>query len=112
MSLPGPDFECEVVDSGDDAIVRLRGELDLATTPEVEEVLRKLAAEKRQVTFDLRGLDFMDSTGLRLTIEINNLARQDDFHFVVVRGNKLIHRLFEMSGVEDHLTLVDEPPAS
>jgi len=111
MPQDDPEFECEVHDHGDTAVVELSGELDLATVPEAESALRKAAAEKRQVVLDLRGLAFMDSTGLRMTLEMDALARQDGFHFVIVRGTQLIHRIFQMSGVEDHLTLVDEPPA-
>jgi anti-sigma B factor antagonist len=111
VSLPVPEFECDVRETADQAVVRLSGELDIATTPEVEEVLRRVAAAKREVVLDLSGLDFMDSTGLRMTIELNALARQDGCHFIIVRGNDQVHRIFEMSGVEEHLTLVDEAPA-
>jgi anti-sigma B factor antagonist len=93
-------------------VVRLSGELDLATAPEAEAALRRAAARKREVVLDLRGLAFMDSTGLRLTLMMDALARQDGFDFVIVRGTELIHRIFQMSGVEEHLTLVDEPPAA
>ena len=111
MSPDEPEFECKVHEHGETAVVELSGELDLATVPEAESALRTAAAAKRRVVLDLRGLAFMDSTGLRLTLEMDALARQDGFHFVVVRGTELIHRIFQMSGVEEHLTLVDEPPA-
>lgn len=111
MSQAPPEFECDVHEHGEIAVVRLAGELDLATAPEAEAALRQAAAEHRKVVLDLRRLAFMDSTGLRLTLEIDALARQDGFDFVIVRGTGLIHRVFEMSGVEQHLTLVGEPPA-
>ena len=112
MYQPVPEFSCDVVETPTSAVVRVAGELDLASTPEVEEALHRLATQKKLVTLDLRGLVFMDSTGLRLMIEIDALARQDGFHFEIVRGNDLIHRIFQMSGVEEHLTIVDEPAVS
>lgn len=110
MSQAPPEFECDVHEHGEIAVVRLAGELDLATAPEAQAALRRAAAEKREVVLDLRGLVFMDSTGLRLTLEMDALARQEGFRFVVVRGSGIIHRVFQMSGVEEHLTLVDESP--
>jgi anti-sigma B factor antagonist len=109
MTAMPPNFACEVRENDAAAVVCLRGELDMATVPEVDVCLRALACEKRQVTVDLRGLDFMDSTGLRLIIEIDALARQDGFNFSVVRGSPAVQRVMEISGVDAHLVLIDRP---
>jgi hypothetical protein len=38
------------------------------------------------VMLDLRELRFIDSTGLRLILEIDAMAREDGFNFALVRG--------------------------
>jgi anti-anti-sigma factor len=40
------------------------GELDLAAVPELDAALQRAAADRKRVVVDLRGLDFMDSSGV------------------------------------------------
>jgi len=47
--------------------ITLRGELDLATVPRLEHALAN--AGEDVVVIDLRGLTFMDSTGVRVLLE-------------------------------------------
>ena len=64
---------------------------------------------KRAVTLDLRKLRFVDSTGLRLILEIDAMARRDGFNFAVVRGPETVQRIFAITGMEDRLVFVDAP---
>jgi anti-anti-sigma factor len=54
--------------SAGDVLISLTGELDLSGAGPLDEELDRLAAEDgvRRVVLDLRGLEFMDSSGLRL----------------------------------------------
>ncbi len=94
------------------ALVALRGELDLVTVSKVAEVLDDLKPDAdgvRHVVLDLRGLTFMDSSGLHELIKQNEFARSNRHNLAVVRGSPAIERLLEMTGVKDHLVLVDDP---
>jgi anti-sigma B factor antagonist len=102
-------FRCEVRQGRASAVLVVAGELDLATVGELESALQSLAKTKRAVTLDLRELRFVDSTGLRLILEIDALARQDGFNFALVRGPETVQRIFAITGVEDHLVFVDAP---
>jgi anti-anti-sigma factor len=53
----------------------LTGELDLATTPVLEDRLVRLRARKSPVELDLSNLDFIDSAGLHLLIRTVGDAR-------------------------------------
>ena len=46
------------------AVLRVAGEIDLASAPQFKEALDQVAAEKISVTIDLADVTFMDSTGL------------------------------------------------
>jgi anti-sigma B factor antagonist len=90
---------CEVEPERDSVRVRLVGELDMTTVP----VLRAQIVELRQVGFervvvDLRGLDFMDSTGLRLFLELAAEARRDGFSIALVPGPPAVQRVFKTTG--------------
>ena len=94
------------------ALVALRGELDLVTVSKVAEVLEGLELQAegvRHLVLDLRGLTFMDSSGLHELIKQNEFARSNRHNLAVVRGTDAIERLLELTGVKDHLVLVDDP---
>ena len=94
------------------ALVALRGELDLLTVSKVAEVLEGLeprADALRHVVLDLRGLTFMDVTGLNELIKQNEFARSNRHNLAVVRGTAAIQRVLELTRVEEMLVLVDDP---
>ena len=94
------------------ALVALRGELDLLTVSKVAEVIDDLEPQAegvRHLVLDLRGLTFMDSAGLHELIRQNEFARSNRHNLAVVRGTEPIERLLELTGVKDHLVLVDDP---
>ncbi len=58
-------FDYDVAESTAGAIVWLRGELDLAAAPDLQQhLLGILARHPASLTLDLGGLDFLDSSGL------------------------------------------------
>lgn len=58
--------------SGDTFTITLSGELDIATAPPVEELVREVLADgpPSSIELDWSGLTFMDSTGIRLLLGI------------------------------------------
>ena len=64
------------------------GELDLATVPAWSRSWRGVRESGvPRVVLDLRGLTFMDSTGLSLTLRWSLEASRDGFDFSLVRGD-------------------------
>jgi anti-sigma B factor antagonist len=61
------DFDLTVTRQEGACRVALRGELDLGSAPQLERALA--AAGDGEVLLDLRGLTFMDSTGVRVLLE-------------------------------------------
>jgi anti-sigma B factor antagonist len=114
VTAPPPDlFSCEVNRNGGSAWVRPAGDLDLDTAHRVEAALAELRGEGcASLVLDLRELTFMDSTGLRLVIRWHTAARDDGFGFAVVPGPDVVQRVFRLTGMDAHLTLVEPPPGS
>ena len=112
-STPPTELRCEVARNGSVAWVQPFGELDLDSVHRVEAALEGLRDEGcPEVVLDLRGLTFMDSTGLRLVIRWDTAASEDGFRFAIVPGEEVVQRVFRLTGMDDHLTLVDPPPDS
>ena len=62
-------FRVEVRNHGRAAIIAVSGELDLASSPALQEELDRLASSDAELLIiDLRELDFMDSTGLSVLV--------------------------------------------
>lgn len=97
--------------TADTAVVALAGELDVAGAELLDNELRRIAADHgtTRVVLDLRDLDFMDSTGLRLVVLADERARAVGHDFALVRGKPDVHRVFEITRMIDRLTIVDDP---
>jgi anti-anti-sigma factor len=105
-------LEIAVSDDGGVRVLRLEGELDMAG---VDQFQHLLAADRPAATatyvIDLRGLTFIDSSGLRALIMADQGVRQDGGRLIVVRGADRVNEVLEMTGVAQRIELVDEPPA-
>ncbi|MCW2991608.1 MAG: hypothetical protein JWM73_2202 [Solirubrobacterales bacterium] len=112
MTTDVPSFELGI-DTGDERVTFTpRGELDLATAPELEEkVLSAVREGGRSVVLDLRELTFMDSTGVRTIVAAHQVAEQTGHDLRVVRPPResAVSRVIEISGIDEALGLVDEP---
>ena len=105
-------FEVSSSVDPDHAVLALRGELDLSSAPAVEAaVQRAIQLGARQLVLDLRELAFMDSTGLRTVLRADALARAAGARLALVDGSEPVRRVFEMTGMRQRLTWVDEPRA-
>jgi anti-anti-sigma factor len=89
----------------------IRGDLDLYQAPQFDDALVEVEGEKwPTIVLDLRELDFLDSMALRLIMRTQARAQQDGRRLVIVRGPAFLDRVLELSGLRDHLDVVDEPP--
>jgi anti-sigma B factor antagonist len=109
MSSP---FEVTIQEQGDTTVVVLRGELDISTASRLDDDLRRIeAVGPPQLVLDLSGLDFMDSTGLRLLIGADNRARDAGRRLVLVKGNEMVQRVLRVTRLDERLTIVEDPGA-
>jgi anti-anti-sigma factor len=93
------------------AVVALRGELDLLSSAELEPELERLVAEPGVdvLALDLRELEFLDSSGLRLVVVTERSLRDAGRRLVLVRGRQPVQRVFEITRMIDRLEFVDAP---
>jgi anti-sigma B factor antagonist len=102
----------ELTTETDGSTVRviLEGELDIASAGQVERELNRIEQDPPPtLVLDLRGLAFMDSTGLRLVVAADARAREASRRCVVVRGPEAVQRIFRMTRLDERLDMVDDP---
>ncbi len=112
MSADVPSFELDVRDEGGRTHFVPRGELDLATAPQLEgQVLPACREAAGEVVLDLRELTFMDSTGVRTIVAAHQAAKESGADLRVVRPapESAVSRVIEISGIDEALGLVDAP---
>lgn len=79
-------------------VIRLTGELDIASIDEVRsEIEQFLVNEPKLVIFDLSGLQFMDSSGIALLVQVANRCGT-----VEVRNpTRIVRRVLEATGLAE-----------
>jgi anti-anti-sigma factor len=97
--------------NGTVAVIAPTGELDLSGAALLEDELDRLAAEPdlSSVLLDLRQLEFMDSSGLRLVVLADMKAREAGRRFALIKGTETVHRVFEITRMSERLEFVAGP---
>jgi anti-sigma B factor antagonist len=99
----GPEpFAVDVQRRADVAIVQPRGELDVATVETLRAALDEVDIPGRLV-LDLRGLSFIDSTGLHLLVTLHRRSQRDGFELTLVAPAAPIDRAITLSGLDEAL---------
>ena len=103
----------EINESNTDSTVSLAvtGELDIRTVPTLtDHVDHRLSAHATELTLDLRELAFMDSSGLRLLIELHDRSRREGWTLRLVAPIGEQARLVLQATGADRELPFDTPP--
>jgi len=85
--------------------VRIVGELDLATVPELNRVLETLDGDGySRLMLDLDGVQFIDSSGLSVIASANRSADSNGHRLTIRCSSWQVRRLFELTGMLEYLT--------
>lgn len=104
-TTPVVGFSIRVRPEPDRVLVALAGELDIATVARAERPARELYERGfTSVVLDLRALTFVDSTGLKLLLRLDDLATSNGWRFAIVAGEGAAHRLLELTRLTDRFT--------
>lgn len=114
---PGSDIRPEeVIDilvdriAADAAVVRVRGEIDMFTTPLLRDALEKQFAQEanRVVVVDLVGVTFLASNGLAALVEAQRTAEASGSTLRLVGKSRAVTRPLESTGLRDVFALYDD----
>ena len=102
-------LEIHIEQRGGRVVIRLIGEFDIAGIRDFQRAVSAAEEGAEIVCIDLRGLSFMGASGLRCLLDVQARSRRDGFSLVVVKGPPLVQRVFEMTGVDQRLVMLDDP---
>jgi anti-sigma B factor antagonist len=105
-----PPFSLETSRIGSHDVVVVKGEVDLASAPQLDRALSKFKA--REVFVDLRKVDFMDSAGLRVLLAHQTRTAEHGGQLRLLLSEGPVMRLLELAGVRDNFSIrpsIDSP---
>jgi anti-sigma B factor antagonist len=99
-----PVFAVEIEPARETVRLRPQGELDQATGPELrEQVSELLEVGFEQLVIDLRGLSFIDVSGVRLLLGLAQQARCEGWRLSLTQGDDQVGRIFALTETLDRL---------
>ena len=88
----------------------VRGEVDLANAPTLHEEMRQVLNDNHDdLVVDCCGLTFIDSSGLRMLIGLNDRAEREGWTLALLRPAEPSLSVFQITGADDNLPFIEEP---
>lgn len=101
-------FSVAARSEGQECVVTVSGELDLAAASSLEaELDRILGSGATRIVLDLSDLDFIDSTGLSVLVRAQQRAHESDRELGLINPGQQVERLLSLTGLSERLTLPD-----
>ncbi len=107
---PPSRFACSLESRVDSTRVNTAGEVDIASSKQLERALDAALETGRVTVLDLRALTFIDSAGVHVIVNAAERARRQGRRLMVVRGPSQVDRVFTLTGACDSVLIVDDPP--
>jgi anti-sigma B factor antagonist len=97
-------FSAELLNGEGTAVVKLLGELDLSTTPQLEACLEGLGGDGTDVRLDLSGLSFCDSSGISAMVTASKRVSKRGGHLSIASPQPAVRSVLEITGLLDYLS--------
>ena len=105
--VTGEPLSIATVRIGAEHRVSVAGELDIATVDQLQHQLQSVEqSDAAMIVLDLSGLTFIDSTGLRLVLDLNDRCGGPADRLRIVAGAPAVERLLDIVGLRDRLPLI------
>jgi anti-sigma B factor antagonist len=100
-----PDFAVERIESGEAVTLVLSGELDLASAEDLTRAAEPIPANG-SLTLELAGLTFIDSSGLKVFMNLDRRSRREGWTLSIGNPNGQVLRLLQLCGFDDRLPII------
>ena len=101
------DLSLDITAAANATYVTVAGDIDLANHGELERTLHQLGADRRHVELDLRGVTFIDSSGLAMLMRMREHCAAQGGNLVLHGMSERVRRLFEVVGIAALFTIVE-----
>lgn len=83
------------------AVLQVRGEVDLYTSPQLRDGITELLDQgANRIVIDLSGIEFMDSTGLGVLVVGLKRAKERDGEFALVCREGSVQKILSITGLD------------
>ncbi|MBW8804207.1 MAG: STAS domain-containing protein [Catenulisporales bacterium] len=103
------EFTVSTTTSGTAVRVAVRGDVDLATAEQLQEAVSPLIRAGCEVAVDCAEIQFLDSAGLRVLLELNRRAGEAGGELVLVALSDIVSRVLDLAGVAQMFTVRPGP---
>jgi anti-sigma B factor antagonist len=90
--------------NGENATLIVVGRLDTQTAPELEKEIDSIASQLKDLTFDMSGLEYVSSAGLRVILKAQKIMNTKGA-MRLIGVNDSIMEVFDITGFLDILTI-------
>ena len=80
-------------------VLAVRGEIDMATAPQLEQLCRQFSGTAKQMVLDFSGVTFLDSSGINALLRATRTA--DASSITILNPSDQIVRTLRITGVAD-----------
>ena len=94
----------EKILNGEEATLVVAGRLDTQTAPELEKELDSVVAGLKELTFNMEGLEYVSSAGLRVILKAQKIMNTKG-SMKLTNVNDSIMEVFDITGFLDILTI-------
>jgi anti-sigma B factor antagonist len=105
-----PRLQAWVDDSPARVVIRLAGEIDLATVPQLRQVLDAHARSGQTMVIDLREIKFVDSMGLAALVRARHRALARGAKLELVAPPESVYKVFTLTRLDRLFDWVPQPP--
>ena len=103
-------MDLSTTESDGRVVVAVTGEVDVHTAPELRTELQRILGEgSSELTVDLEGVEFIDSTGLGVLLGAHRQASEAGGRLQVRTTSERTLKLLRISGLLDKLNVVPPP---
>jgi anti-sigma B factor antagonist len=89
----------------DESTISIAGEIDAHTAPQLAEHFATLPGGG-DIVLQMAGVGFIDSSGLRVLIELHQRAEEESRRLVLSAPSSSVVRLVEIAGLADYVHIV------
>lgn len=102
------EFQIEETSTGTLPVVAVRGEIDVATAPQLRECLHRVIADGQStIVLDILDVTFLDSTALGVLVGALKRCRELGGDLYVVVADPRIVKIFEITGLTNVFTITE-----
>ena len=88
--------------------ITIKGRLEADSSPEAEKVVREvLRGPTTRLLFNLSGLEYLSSAGLRVVLTAAKEMKRRDGKIVLCSLNEFVKEIFEVSGFQSLIPIAD-----